>query len=113
MRSVKMFFSMALIFLISIPLFATGAQEVTPETTTPMQIVEWLTPFIVLAATYLVRLVFSKIPGWATMIVVTVLSSLVTWATNIDTSEMSYIMQTLYGMLAVFIHQVYKQFSKA
>lgn len=81
----------------------------TPEETTPLLIVEWLTPFIVLLVTFIVRKVWSSIPGWATMIVVSAVSAAVAWATNVETGEMSMLMQTLYGLLAVFLNQLYRQ----
>lgn len=74
-------------------------------------IVEWLTPFIVLAGTAIARYIIPKVPGWATMIIVSGLSAAVAWVTNVDGSDMSFIMQTVYGLLAVFINQIYRQFT--
>lgn len=97
---------LALIFLAPTVMFGQ-----TPEETTPASIVEWLTPFIVLSVTALFRWLGPKIPGWATMIIVTAVSAAVAWATNAyaDSGDMSFIMQTLYGLLAVFLNQLYRQ----
>lgn len=73
-------------------------------------IVEWLTPFIVLAGTWVFRKFAGKIPGWATMIVVSSLSAAVAWVTPLVTNvDASYLEQVLYGLLAVFINQLYRQ----
>lgn len=75
-------------------------------------IVEWLTPFIVLASTWVVRTFKPSIPGWMTMIVVSGLSAAVAWVTNITIGgDMSFFTQTLLGLLAVFINQTYRQFT--
>lgn len=101
---------MLLFFALFTPTIMFGQ---TPEETTPANIIEWLTPLVVLGATHVIRLVKPLIPGWATMLVVTLLSMAVAWITSLlsDTTEMSFIAQTLYGLLAVVINQFYRQFT--
>ena len=98
------------LMLFTISIFATTQDVGTnPE---PLTIIGWLTPFIVLVATWLFRKVAPKIPGWSTMIIISGLSAAVAWVTNISgLSDMSFLTQTLYGLLAVFINQMYRQFT--
>lgn len=92
--------------IVAAPVFA---QNTPIESGT---IVEWLTPFIVLAATWLVRVVKPNIPGFWTLTVVTALSGLVTWLTNLLAApDMSWLSQFGLGLAATFVHQIYKQLS--
>lgn len=78
----------------------------------PASLIQLLTPLIVLGTTWIVRKVNPVIPGWATMLVVPLLSAAVSWATTLlDNPDLSWLLQFLYGLLSVFIHQVYKQFT--
>jgi hypothetical protein len=47
------------------------------------------------------------------MLVVTLLSTAVTWANGLldSSGDLSFLMQVLYGMLAVTINQIYRQFT--
>jgi MFS superfamily sulfate permease-like transporter len=104
-----------LMLLLIMPMAIMAQSGMSPEEVTPTTIAEWLTPVIVLLAVWGVRKLKPSIPGWATMLVVTALSAAVAWITTLlsDTADMSFITQTLYGLLAVFINQLYRQFSDA
>lgn len=107
-------FAVAICILFAMAIFTpVFGFQADPETVSPANVVEWLTPFIVLGATALVRWGAPKIPGWMTMIVVSALSAAVAWATNAyaDAAALGFVEQTLYGLLAVFINQVYRQFT--
>lgn len=93
--------------IVAVPVFAIG--QSAPDSGT---IVEWLTPFIVLAATWLVKVVRPNIPGFWTLTVVTALSGLVTWLTNLLAApDLSWMAQFGLGLAATFVHQIYKQLS--
>jgi hypothetical protein len=77
-------------------------------------IVLWLTPFIVLGATALIKVVKPLIPGWATLIVVTGLSAAVAWVSELTVGgDASFIIRVGAGLLSVVIHQIYRQFNQA
>lgn len=109
MKNLKIFLSLALVFF-TLAIFAqdgTVPEEVVPET-----IVVWLTPFVVLGVTFLIRLAKPLIPAWATMVVVSLLSAAVAWISNYTgaAGETSFLMQTLIGLLSVVINQAYRAF---
>lgn len=86
------------------------AQEVDIQD--PSSIVVYLTPFIVLAATYLIRLVKPSIPGWATMLVVLAFSTLTTFLTDLLANpDIGFFAQFGLGLASVFVHQLQKQFT--
>lgn len=106
----KIFLSVLFVMAFATFAFAQNQSELAPTAAT---IVQWLTPFIVLAATWLIKVAKPVIPGWATMLIVTAISAAVTWAsTLLENPDLSWLQQFAYGLLAVFINQSYKQFTK-
>ena len=99
------------VMLMALPVLAL-TQEPDVDVSDPSTIVAYLSPFIVLVATAVVKAAKANIPGWATMLVVTALSALVTWLTNLlGTPDLSWLVQFGLGLAATFVHQVYRQFS--
>ena len=76
------------------------------------QIVFLLTPLLVWLATKLVRYVLSSLPGWVVvLIVVPILSIVITSLASIFSSfGDSFWVQVVYGLLAVFVNELVKQF---
>lgn len=115
MKSFKFIQVALLVMLLIVPALTFGLttfQDPVDTSPTAATIVQWATPFIVLLATWIVKAIKPIIPGWATMIVVTAISAAVTWAsTLLDSPDLSWLQQFLFGLLAVFIHQFYKQFT--
>lgn len=109
----KLKFLLSALFVLAFSAFAFATNTIQdPDTTTAADIVTWATPFVVLAVTWLVRVAKPIIPGWATMFVVTGISAAVTWAsTLLDNPDLSWIQQFGFGLLSVFLHQLYKQFT--
>ena len=106
MKTKHLILTMVLLF-ISMPLLAQENEPLTSAT-----IVQWLTPIIVYCVTWLVRKVMQFIPGWATLFLVSALSTAVAWiTTTLQSAHLSFLEQTLYRLLAVVIHQFYKQFT--
>lgn len=109
----KFLFTALILLAFSTFAFATNTfQEEVSIAPTAATIVTWLTPFIVLGATWLVKVAKPVIPGWATMLVVTAISAAVTWAsTLLENPDLSWLQQFGFGLLAVFINQAYRQFT--
>lgn len=80
----------------------------------PAEIITLLTPLIVLIGTWIVRVIFYRLPGWAIVtIVVPVVSILVAVVNHLLVQpDLNFIYQVLYGCLAVLLHQIYKQLQK-
>lgn len=98
-----------LMLLVFVPLMA---QDVTGGEMGIEQIILYLTPFIVYGAGLVVKLVKPHIPGWAMMGFVGALSAAVVWITNLTLNpDLSVLLQFTFGLLSVFIHQLFKQFS--
>ena len=108
MKTIKLFlFTLLLMF---IPTLLIAQSDTEPDFSNPSSIITWLMPLVVLGATHLSKLVLPIIPGWAKMIIVTLISAVITWLTNLAaTPDLSFTLQFAYGLLAVFIHQFYKQ----
>ena len=99
----------AILVFVTFGAFAT-TQTSDIDISNPASFVQLLTPIIVLGVTWVVRKISGFIPSWATILVVPVLSAAVSWATTLlDNPNLSWLLQFLYGLLAVFIHQFYKQ----
>ncbi|HUI32007.1 MAG TPA: hypothetical protein VLY84_00190 [Dysgonamonadaceae bacterium] len=78
----------------------------------PISVVAYLTTFIVLVATWLVKKIKPSMPGWLVLMIVTGLSALVTYLTNLlGTPDLSWMAQFGLGLAATFIHQLSVQFS--
>lgn len=100
---------MALLFTVSI--FAMGQDSPEVDVNDASSLVTYLTPFIVLGATWLIRLVKPSIPGWATMVVVLLLSSATTFLTNtLGNPDLGWLQQFGLGLASTFVHQIYVQF---
>lgn len=104
--------------LLAVLLFFGGVAFAMPEMVQevdvqdPASLVVYLTPFIVLAATYLIRLVKPSIPGWATMLVVLAFSTLTSFLTDLLANpDIGFFAQLGLGLASVFVHQLQKQFS--
>lgn len=112
MKTKLKFLLVAFLLFVAAPMFALTTTEVV-DGPTAGQVVEWLTPFVVLGLTYVIRLLLPLIPSWATLLVVTALSGMVAWITSIltDVTDMTFLMQVGYGLLAIVINQFYKAFS--
>lgn len=77
------------------------------------QIILWLTPIIVWIATQIVKAVKPKLSGWVlTGIVVPALSIAVTIAAQFVGVGSTFLVQVLIGLLAVFLQELFKQFSQ-
>lgn len=110
MKTKILFIVLAVLFVGSANAGVISPPEVDVQD--PSSLVAYLTPFVVLAATWLVRLVKPGIPGWATMIVVLLLSSATTYVTNLLSSpDVSPLIQILLGLGATFLHQFKQQFT--
>lgn len=103
--------------LLVFALFATlgtfaAVQFPDVDISDPGSIVAYLTTFIVLAATQVVKFAAPKLPGWTIMMVVTALSALVTYLTNLLAApDMTWLAQFGLGLAATFVHQLSVQFS--
>lgn len=85
------------------------AESLTPSAN---DVVLALTPLIVYLVTWLVRSVFTKLPGWVIItIIVPVVSVLTSWVTHLIVIDVYYgfFMQVLLGLLAVFLNELIKQ----
>lgn len=104
---------MVFLMVFCIPIYAMIQDGGGDNPLASASIVEMLTPLVVLGATYLIRLAAPLIPAWATMLVVSVLSAAVAWisAQVLEVDGMSFIVQTLYGLLAVILNQFYRAFA--
>lgn len=103
------FLLLAVVLLFTTGLYAMGVQNEV-DISNPASLVAYLTPFIVLAVTWLARIIKPGIPGWATMVVVMILSTAVTWLTNqLGNPDMTFIQQFLIGLGATFVHQFKQQ----
>jgi drug/metabolite transporter (DMT)-like permease len=92
--------------ILASPILQEESDPLTADT-----IVGYLTPFIVLGATYTVKFLKKTIPGWAVAIVVLALSAGVTWATNaVLDPDLSWIAQFGLGIAAIALDQLYTQF---
>lgn len=103
-----------LMLLVSVGTFAAAgaAFEVPVDFSNAGSVVAYLTTFIVLAATFVVKHLKPSIPGWATMMVVTGLSAVVTLLTNkLGNPDLSWLAQFGLGLAATFVHQLSVQFS--
>ena len=89
------------------------SQEIPAEGVTATYLVQLVTPLLTLGVTYLVRLAVPYIPAWTTILVVAGLSTAVAWISTLmdGAASMSFIEQTLYGLLAVVINQTYRAFT--
>lgn len=77
------------------------------------QIILMLTPIIVWAVTQIVKAVKPKISGWVlTGILVPVLSVAITIVTQFVGVPTDFLKQVLIGLLAVFLQELFKQFSQ-
>lgn len=104
----KAMYLLLVLLLVPTLLMAQTEGEFTTE-----NMVIWLTPFIVLGVTWIIKKVGPIIPGWATILIVTGLSTAVAWVTTITIApEAGFLSQVGLGLLSVFINQVYKQFKK-
>ena len=77
------------------------------------QLILWLMPFVVWIVTELVRKFKPMIPGWAILtVVVPLLSGALTLISNyLATPGQTWLVQFLFGLLAVFISQLRIQLS--
>ena len=74
------------------------------------QIILLVTPIIVWVVTWMVKNLFSKLPGWAVVgIVVPVISLALALITNVLTIGDNFWLQLVVGVIAVFINEVKKQ----
>jgi hypothetical protein len=78
---------------------------------TVVELVSLLSPLVVFAATELVKKVSPKISGWIlVMLIVPLLSVAVAWVTEILlVPGLSFWAQFGYGLLAVFVNELFKQ----
>lgn len=105
----RLIFFFALLFT-ALPVMAQTAQDV--DVNDPASVVAYLTTFIVLAVTWLVRKLRPSIPGWATMLVVVGLSSAASYLTGlVGNPELGWLAQFGLGLASTFVHQLYKQFT--
>jgi len=76
------------------------------------QILTYLTPFLVLAGTWIALKLLPLIPGWLTITVVTILSAILTYLAQLSGSpDLVWYAQFGYGMLAIVLSQIIRQFS--
>ena len=74
------------------------------------QIILLVTPVIVWVVTWMVKNLFSKLPGWAVVgIVVPVISLALALITNVMAIGDNFWLQLVVGVIAVFINEVKKQ----
>ena len=77
------------------------------------QIILLLTPVIVWIVTWMVKNLFSKLPGWAVVgIVVPIISLILALITNAISIGDNFWLQLAVGVIAVFIHEIKKQVTK-
>lgn len=77
------------------------------------QIILMLTPIVVWVVTQLVKFLKPKISGWVlTGIVVPLLSIAITVVTQFVGVPTDFLKQVLIGLLAVFLQELFKQFSQ-
>lgn len=110
----KKLFCLLLVFSLALfaaePLFAFT--ETPVDLNEPSSVVAYLSTFIVLIATWVVKLAKPSIPGWATVLVVAGLSSGLAFLTNaLGNPELSWWAQFGLGLAATFVHQISVQFS--
>lgn len=76
------------------------------------QVILYLTPFLVWAASWIIAKITPLIPGWAMLAVVGVISGVLTYLTQLLANpEIDWWQQLLFGLLAVLVDQIKKQFS--
>lgn len=76
------------------------------------QILVYLTPFLILLATWIFNKIQPLVPGWLTVTLVTVLSAALTWIMQFATTpDLQWYWQFILGMVSIVLYQVIKQFS--
>jgi hypothetical protein len=80
-----------------------------------VQLITTLTPLIVWLVTWIIRKYLSTMPGWViTTLVVPALSAIVAWVSSaLGSTELTWLMQFGYGLLAVFVNEFIKQIKPA
>lgn len=95
--------------------FIFASTATVAELNDPLSIVEAITPLLIMLATALVKKISPSIPSWVIpTFIVTGLSALITYLNNLlGDPSLPWLAQFIYGLLAVFLHQVSKQVETA
>ncbi|HEX9601649.1 MAG TPA: hypothetical protein VF985_09175 [Mariniflexile sp.] len=98
-----------LMLFITLPIFAIQELELNPAN----DLIMWLSPVIIWVVGLLLKSL-AKVPSTIMLIVVVpILSFAVTWFTNtLEVSDLSFWMQFIYGLSAVFIDQLKKKITE-
>jgi len=76
----------------------------------PTELIALLAPVVVFGVTYLVKWAIPKLPGWTVVsIVVPLLSVIVAWVAQLLVPGLSFLLQVVLGLLAVFINELIRQ----
>lgn len=107
----KNFFYAIIAMMLLVPVVAM-AQDGQVDVSDPTSIVEYLTTFIVLGVTALVKLIAPKMNGVITLVVVSALSLGIPFVTDLAANtDLSYMAQVGLGLASVFLHQLKRQIS--
>ncbi len=94
-----------LLFFVS-PVFGMS-QDSDVDLTNPASLVAYLSPFIILAATWLFKKMIPLLTGTWTLVFVLALSALLTFVTNaLGNPDATWLSQFGLGLASVFIHQL-------
>lgn len=107
-------FIIVLLMFFTLGVSAMGLQEDTVDYTVTTSWVLLLTPVIVLASTWLFKKLSPLVSGTVTLLVVAGLSGLLVAITSwIGDTNNTWWVQFLLGLGAVFINQLYRQFTNS